>query len=230
MLQLATALATLAHINLRVEKVGKEKTRPAADLKFTVNLPNTQLDQISPGLLQSLYRRPNEQGHQGDLTAPDPEAMTTLRHPKAKPWASTEDWPGYAVQLHAGEFAPTDVELEMTTLKGITCEAKNGGTVEVSFSIGCHPTGADVGALYELMGKEVDLTLSPPAIGDLEKLRAEAKAKPKADDGDDGDADDDDSAPPAGSGRAFPDAIDARGENPPSARRGKGKGNLQSVH
>lgn len=230
MLQLATALATLAHINLRVEKVGKEKTRPAADLKFTVNLPNTQLDQISPGLLQSLYRRPNEQGHQGDLTAPDPEAMTTLRHPKAKPWASTEDWPGYAAQLHAGEFAPTDIELEMTTLKGITCEAKNGGTVEVSFSIGCHPTGADVGALYELMGKEVDLTLSPPAIGDLEKLRAEAKAKPKAGGDDDDDADDDDSAPPAGSGRAFPDAIDARGENPPSTRRGKGKGNLQSVH
>lgn len=230
MLQLATALATLAHINLRVEKVGKEKTRPAADLKFTVNLPNTQLDQISPGLLQSLYRRPNEQGHQGDLTAPDPDAMTTLRHPKAKPWASTEDWPGYAAQLHAGEFAPTDIELEMTTLKGITCEAKNGGTVEVSFSIGCHPTGADVGALYELMGKEVDLTMSPPAIGDLEKLRAEAKAKPKAGGDDDDDADDDDSAPPAGSGRAFPDAIDARGENPPSARRGKGKGNLQSVH
>lgn len=230
MLQLATALATLAHINLRVEKVGKEKTRPAADLKITVNLPNTQLDQISPGLLQSLYRRPNEQGHQGDLTAPDPDAMTTLRHPKAKPWASTEDWPGYAVKVHAGEFSPVDVELEMTTLKSISCEAKNGGTVEVSFSIGCHPTGADVGALYELMGKEVDLTLSPPAIGDLEKLRAEAKAKPKADDGDDGDADDDDSAPPSGSGRAFPDAIDARGENPPSARRGKGKGNLQSVH
>lgn len=224
MLQLANALATLAHINLRVEKVGKEKTRPAADLKFTVNIPNTQLDQISPGLLQSLYLRPNEQGHQADLAA-GPDAMTTLRHPKAKPWASTEEWPGYAVQVHAGEFAPTDVELELTTLKSVTCDAKNGGTVEVSFSIGCHPTGADVGALYELMGKEVELTLSPPSIGDLEKLRAEAKAKPKADDGD---ADDDDSAPPAGSGRAFPDAIDGRGENPPSARRSKG--NLQAVH
>lgn len=226
MLQLANALATLAHINLRVEKVGKVKTRPAADLKFTVNLPNTQLDQISPGLLQSLYLRPNEQGHQADL-AVGPDAMTTLRHPKAKPWASTEEWPGYAVQVHAGEFAPTDVELELATLKSVTCDAKNGGTVEVSFSIGCHPTGAGVGALYELMGKEVELTLSPPSIGDLEKLRAEAKAKPKADDGDDGDADDD-YAPPAGSGRAFPDAIDGRGENPPSARRGKG--NTQIVH
>lgn len=238
MLQLDAALATLANVNLRTEKVGKKGSRPAADLKFVANIPNTQLDQISPGLLNSLYRHPKEQGHQGDLTAPDPNALTTLRHPRAKPWASTEDWPGYFAQILAGEFDLQDVEIDKGTLKSIVCEAKNGGTVELSFSIGCHPTGADVGVLYELMGKEVKLSLSPPSIGDLEKLRAEAKAGGAAGgngadpdgDGDD-DAGDDDTPPSdAQSGRAFPDAIDARGENPPSARRGKGKGNLQSVH
>lgn len=239
MLQLETALATLANVNLRTEKVGKDNVRPAADLKFTVNIPNTQLDQISDGLLASLYKRPNEKGHQADLTAPDPNAMTTLRHPKAKPWQSTEDWPGYFAQIQAGEFDLKDVELDKVTLKSITCEAKNGGTVELSFSLGCHPTGADVGVLYELMGKEIDLSLNPPAIGDLEKLRAEAKAQAKGGNGAGGaaggegeDGGEDDDAPPtdAQAGRAFPDAIDARGENPPSARRGKGKGNLQSVH
>lgn len=238
MLQLETAMATLANVNLRTEKVGKDKVRPAADLKFTVNIHNTQLDQISAGLLASLYKHPNEKGHQGDLTAPDPNAMTTLRHPKAKPWASTEDWPGYFSHIHAGEFDLKDVELDKVTLKSITCEAKNGGTVELSFSLGCHPTGEDVGVLYELMGKEVDLTLNPPAIGDLEKLRAEAKAQAKGGEGNGGAAggeggeDDDDDTPPtdAQAGRAFPDAIDVRGDKPPSARRGKGKANLQSVH
>ena len=239
MLQLETALATLANVNLRTEKVGKDKVRPAADLKFVVNIPNTQLDQISAGLLTSLYKHPNEKGHQGDLTAPDPNAMTTLRHPKAKPWASTEDWPGYFSQIHAGEFDLKDVELDKVTLKSITCEAKNGGTVELSFSLGCHPTGDDVAVLYELMGKEVELSISPPAIGDLERLRAEQKAQAKSGDGNgeggaaggEGGEEGDDENPPsdAQSGRAFPDAIDARGDNPPSARRGRGKP-AASVH
>jgi hypothetical protein len=233
MLQLETAIATLANVNLRIEKVGKEKTRPAADLKFTVNIPNTQLDQISPGLLASLYRRTDEQGHQADLAA-GPDAMTTLRHPKAKPWQSTEDWPGYFAQLHAGEFDLKDVELDKVTLKSITCDAKTGGTVELSFSIGCHPTPADVAVLYELMGQDVDLSLNPPALGDLEKLRAEAKkggngaAGPDHDD----EGEEEDDAPPtdAQAGRAFPDAIDARGDNPPSARRGRGKAAGAPLH
>lgn len=221
MLQLENAMATLANVNLRTEKVGRDNHRPAADLKITTNIHSSQLDLISPGLTASLYKRKDEQGHQGDLAATDPSGMTTLRHPKAKPWASTEDWPGYFAKIHAGEFDLKDVELDKLVLKSITCEAKNGGTVELSFTLGCHPTPADVAVLYELMGHDVDVTLEPPSIGDLTKLRAEAKAKPK-DDGTGG-------TPGAGgkggkgkggadkapktdaqAGRAFPDALDGR--------------------
>ncbi len=226
MLQLTTALATLANLNTRIERVGKDKTRPAADLKFTVNIANTQLDQISPGLLHSLFKRADEKGHQGDLVAGG-DTLTTLRHPKAKPWQSTEDWPGYFAHLKAGEFDLKDVELDKVTLKGITCEAKNGGTVELSFSLGGYPTGEDVAVLYELQGKEIELTLNPPALGDLEKLRAEAKAKggngAAGGDGDDDEGEDgDDETPPtdAQAGRAFPDAIDGRSDKPAPRRRG----------
>lgn len=215
MLQLETATATLTNLNLRTEKIGKTDRRPAADIKFTIDVHNTALDMISPGLLKSLYRGIGEPGHQGDLTV-DITTLTTLRHPRAKPWASTEDWPGYTARIDAGDFDIRSVDIEMGTLKGITCDPKEGGTVVVSFSIGCHPSGEDVGALYELMGKQVALTIRPPAVGDLERLRAEAKQKP-AEASDEDDGDDDPADLPAG--RAFPDAIDARGDKPPSARR-----------
>lgn len=236
MLQLDKTLATLANVNLRLEKMGKDKTRGAADLKIVANIPNTQLEQISPGLLASLYKHPKEQGHQADLTAPDPNSLTTLRHPRAKPWASTEDWPGYFANVLAGEFDLKDVELDKVTLKSIVCEPKNGGTVELSFSLGCHPTPEDVAVLYELMGKQLTLSLNPPAIGDLERLRAEQKASNSGSGsgaaGDGGDEDDgDEEGPPSDgkAGRAFTDALDGRGENPPS-RRGRGKAAASSVH
>ena len=227
MLQLQTT-ARLSNLNPRIEKVGKDNTRPAADLKFTANVHNSVLEQISPGLLLSLYRRPDEKGHQADLVAGN-DAITTLRHPKAKPWASTEDWPGYFANIKTGEFDLKEVELDKVTLKGITAEAKEGGTVELSFSIGGYPTGEDIGVLYDLMGHEVELTLAPPSLGDLAKLREEAKANKGgngaggADGDDDGDDDADDTPPTdAQAGRAFPDAIDARGDTPPSTRKRRG--------
>lgn len=231
MLHINASQAKLSNLNPRIEKVGKDKTRPAADLKFTVNVHNSVLNLISAGLLHSLYKNPDEQGHQADLVAGG-DAITTLRHPKAKAWASTEDWPGYFINIKCGDFDLQEIELDKVTLKGITADAKEGGTVELSFTVSGYPTGADVGVLYELQGHEVELTLSPPSLGDLAKLREEAK-KSAASNGGDGDAgggggggEDDDDAPPMGNeaaGRAFPDAIDARGDTPPSARRGKGK-------
>lgn len=228
MLRLAAAIAVLANLNLRVEKVGKDKTRPAADLKFNVDMHNSILDEIHPGLLNSLYKRPDEKGHQADLTAPDPATLTTPRYPRAKPWASLEDWPGYFASIKVGEFDLQGVDLQKGILKSITVEAKNGGTVSLSFTVSAYPTGEEVGKLYDMLGKDVALNLDPPAIGDLERLRKEQaaeKAAPPAPDPITVAASAD--APPPGNdqvGRAFPDAIDARGDKPPSARRGKTAG------
>lgn len=228
MLRLAAAIAVLANLNLRVEKVGKDKSRPAADLKFNVDMHNAILDEIHPGLLLSLYRHPDEKHHQADLTAPDPATLTTPRYPRAKPWASLEDWPGYFASIKVGEYDPQGVDLQKCILKSITAEAKNGGTVALSFTLSGYPTGEDVGKLYDMMGRQVDLTVDPPSIGDLERLRKEqasAKAAQEPDPsagaaGGEGQGDE----PPPGNdqvGRAFPDAIDARGDKPPSARRGR---------
>ena len=223
MLRLAAAIAVLANLNLRVEKVGKDKNRPAADLKFNVDMHNSILDEIHPGLLNSLYKRPDEKGHQADLTAPDPATLTTPRYPRAKPWASLEDWPGYFASIKVGEFDQQGVDLQKGILKSITVEAKNGGTVSMSFTVSAYPTGEEVGKLYDMLGKDVALNLDPPAIGDLERLRKEQvadKAAPAPDPITVAASADD---PPPGNdqvGRAFPDAIDARGDKPPSARRG----------
>lgn len=232
MFELSASLAKLANLNTRTEKVGKDNHRPAADLKFSVDLHNSALDSIHPGLLKSLYKQTDEGGHQGDLVA-SPDTLTTPRYPKAKPWGSTEDWPGYFLSLSHGEFEAKNVELDKVTLKGITVEAKNGGTVTVSFTCSGYPTGEDVGKLYDLQGHDVELILSAPSLGDLAKLREEAKAKGgngAADGGGEPDGDDDDDTPPtdAQAGRAFPDAIDARGDTPPSTR--KRRGNNAAIH
>lgn len=227
MLHLSEALATLAHVNLRTEKVGRDNVRPAADLKFKVDIPNTQLDQLEVGLLQALYKSPNEGGHQGDLMVA-PETMTTPRFPKSKPFQFTEDWPGYFLELTSGQFDAKNVELDKITLKGITVTPKNGGTVELSFSLGCHPEEGDVAVLYSLMGTEVEITLAPPSLEDLKALRESAKKTAAAGGDADPDGDEDEDADPPGdeaAGRAFPDAIDARGEAPPSVRKAQARAN-----
>jgi hypothetical protein len=229
MFELSASPATLANLNTRTEKVGKDNHRPAADLKFSVDLHNSALDSIHPGLLKSLYRGNDESGSQGDLVA-SADTLTTPRYPKAKAWASTEDWPGYFLSVTKGEFDPKQVDLDKVTLKGITVDAKNGGTVTVTFTCSGYPTGEDVGKLYELMGHDVEIVLSAPSLGDLARLREEAKANKGgngaggADGDDDGGEDDADDAPPtdAQAGRAFPDAIDARGDTPPSTRKRRG--------
>lgn len=221
MFQLDEALAKLTNLNLRTEKVGRDNHRPAADLKFEVDLPNTMLETIEPGLLRALYKGEKEQGHQGDLVAA-PEQLTTLRFPKAKPFQLTEDWPGYFAGISAGEFDVKDVELDKLTVKAIAIEAKTGGTVTVSFSAGCHPTPEDVAILYQLMGNEVELTLEPPSLEEMRALREEAKKKTAAQGGTEPIADPNQAALPMGAdapaGRAFSDAIDGRGDRPPSTR------------
>lgn len=240
MLKLAAILAGFAHLNVRIEKVGKDKHRPAVDLKFTVDVPNTMLDEIHPGLLNSLYKHPNEQGHQGDLTAPDPNSLTTPRYPRAKPWASTEDWPGYFIELRIGEYDKDKVPLDKATLKGISVEAKNGGTAVLTFTCSAYPVAEQVAQLYDMLGHDVEFDLTPPSIGDLERLRKEQAAGAAGngsggapDDGPDDDADDQAGDGQQAAGRAFPDALDGRGDKPPSARRGKGKASAAagaSVH
>jgi hypothetical protein len=210
MLQLEQTEATLANINLRTEKMGKRGTRPAADLKFTVNIPAPQLEQIEPGLQASLYRRTDEAGHQADLTAA-PDSLTTLRFPKMKPVAFSEDFPGYDARISAGAFDIVDLEVLKGTLKSITIEPQTGGTVKLAFSVGCHPEPEDVAALYRLMGKDVELTLTPPSVQTLQDLRR-AQAAKGGPDGEEDEGEDGDDAPPADTaiGRAFPDAVDGR--------------------
>jgi hypothetical protein len=213
MLQLAAATALLAHLNIRLENHGKDKKRPAVDLKFTADVPNTMLEDIHPGLLHSLYRREDEKGHQADMTA-EPGTLTTPRYPKARPWASTEDWPGYFANLRSGEFDPVRIELDKVTLKGVVVEARNGGTVGLTFTCSAYPTADDVAKLYGLLGQSIEVDVQPPKIGDLQRLRDEAKAARKAEPEADAGDDDGQSGPisDAQAGRAFPDALDGRRE------------------
>ncbi|WP_313171514.1 hypothetical protein [Massilia oculi] len=54
-------------------------------------------------------------------------------------------------------------------------EAQNGGSVVITFRIIAHPESEDVGKLCELMQRDIELDLLPPApqtVGELFKAAA----------------------------------------------------------
>lgn len=223
MLKLDAIVCTLANLNTRAEKVGKKATRPAADVKLHCNIPNTQLEEIETGLLLALYKAANDEGHQSDAFV-DPSTLTTRRFPDMKPPSFGEKWPGYFLSIAppAG-YDSESVELDKVTLTITEVKPLDGGTVQIQISLAGNPTREEIGVLYDLMGKEVAATLNPPSLTTLAELR---KAAPKADTEEEdlqGSEEEQHALPEVSAGRAFPDAIDARGETPPSVRKARAK-------
>lgn len=221
MLQLQAVVCTLANLNTRAEKVGKKGTRPAADVKLHANIPNAQLEEIEDGLLFALYKSTSDAGHQGDAFV-DPTTLTTRRFPDMKPPSFSEKWPGYFLSITppAG-YDSEGVELDKVQLTISEVKPLEGGTVQIQISLAGNPTREDIGVLYDLMGKEVQATLTPPSVTTLAELRkAQASAPPVDDDDDDtqGTHDVQHALPDTAAGRAFPDALDGRGDKP-SARK-----------
>lgn len=171
MLELNDARVELTHMNIRLEKHGEDNV-PATDLKFTLQMPAAWLDQISPGLTRSLYRDPGESGEQASLGEAD--GPTNVRHPDAKPWASTSKWPGYTAAVVIGEFSEADVGLGIVELKKLKCDPQEGGTVLASFTLSCYPQAGDIGNIYEALGTGMQLTMRPPAIDTAEEMTTEA--------------------------------------------------------
>lgn len=156
--------AQIANLNLRIEKHGTERVL-AADLKLAMKIGSDDLNDIEPGLRESLFRRPAAGDQLKLVDENDAGAFTVLKHPVLEPLKLKQKLPGYELEilpLGASEdedgFFLADVEL-----KRFTIEPHDGGSVSLSVTASAEIEAEDGEALLVLLQREDCLaTLAAP--------------------------------------------------------------------
>lgn len=177
MLNLEVHPASLSNLNIRIERHGDDR-QLAADLKLTMNVAGVVLNDLEPGLHESLFRKPGS-GEQQDLI--DPGLLTAVKFPHLDPISLSHKFPGYELELSEdADESPgffTDVEI-----KKISAKALEGGSAAITFTASVNIDPDDARDLTDLLVREdVFVTLTPP------KAKAQTDdAAPEAANDDDG--------------------------------------------
>lgn len=158
MLELSVHPAQMGNCNIRIERHGDDR-QLAADLKLTMNVAGVVLNDLEPGLHESLFRKPGS-GEQQDLI--DPGLLTAVKFPHLDPISLSHKFPGYELELSEdGDEAPaffTDVEI-----KKISAKALEGGSAAITFTASVNIDPDDARDLTDLLVREdVFVTLVPP--------------------------------------------------------------------
>ncbi|MDQ1758985.1 hypothetical protein DAI43_17030 [Achromobacter xylosoxidans] len=154
--ELETTTAKLIHLNPRPEKHGEENV-PACDLKVQVQAGSEILSMIHPTLRAMLYK-PDEQ--QGQIA----EALPTVRR-----FGNLIERLRLGVKLVGASVvigfglggAGSDIELDTVDVDGFSAELMEGGRVILTFRIKATPSGEQMKRLYEVMGGEIDISITP---------------------------------------------------------------------
>lgn len=161
MFQLEKHQAKIASATPIAEKHGEE-TVLAAAIKFDVTCSRTVLDQLGlKKLREALFRKPGA-GQQQELEGMG-DGHTALAFPQLGSLRISEEFTGYTAQVGRGLDIAEPLSLTEATVKKLTLDPVEGGSVKVSFSLVCHPDPRTLGELCEQLQDPVDLTLSPPA-------------------------------------------------------------------
>lgn len=151
--QLNKTKGKVAHLNVREEKHGDDPVL-AVDIKIKADVPNKFLDDLSPGLRPALFAK--EGAVQQDL---EEDHLTVLRFPQLAPQKWAVGMVGGQITLHGAKKAD-DIAFECD-VKEATLAAKEGGTVELTFSAAILPSPEESGQLAALLGKDVKFSVKP---------------------------------------------------------------------
>lgn len=159
------------------EMHGPDK-RLVGDLKVTMNVGNTVLDHIGRDLRAALYRKAEtgEDPRQGDMLPLVTDGLVKLKNPNLKPLSFDEKFPGYEATFPSTLAVDETIKLTGVTLSGFTVEAKDGGTVELSFNMRFPVDGQYAGKLCQLIQEDIELTLVPPSAEQQEQAELDAAA------------------------------------------------------
>lgn len=157
MFTLTSQQCKIAHINIRTEKHGEEDVT-AVDIKVQSDLSNDFLSYLSPTLKGSLYGPPDG-SVQGSLVHDNPGYMPRLLYPEIHQIKWQGSMKRAQVCLH-GATKKSNLVLEADVDK-LSFEAKEGGTLAVTFRISLIPEGAVLGKIAGMLGVELKVSVAP---------------------------------------------------------------------
>ena len=165
--------ATIANVNTRMEKHGKDNMVPAVDVRLTFDMPNTVLQVLAPGLLQlrytddeSMQAAPDDDQDELDFETADVPMPYLRESDLTFPLGLKTELHGFCVSVDYGLGGKRNLVLNTSEVNKFSVEPKNGGTV----TIGCRVQCADrmderiLGKLDVLQQKEVKVTITAPEV------------------------------------------------------------------
>lgn len=167
---------TLSHVNFRKELHGDDH-RQAVDLNMSVDVPNTQLDIIVPGLREALYC--NNDAANGQVEIEDlPETLPNLRFPRLNGGKFALDdkkakLAGYELEIEYGlNDERSKMVFDCVKVVKRVIETKEGGTVHLSWQcqyMGDRLDQETCGKLALLEQDLIAIRLIPPAVEQVEE-------------------------------------------------------------
>lgn len=159
--------AVLTNVNVRIENHGTERVL-ACDFKLTLKIPSDDLNEIEPGLRESLFRTP-QSGDQLQLVDDNAARFTVLKHPLLEPQVLRQKFPGYELTIAPPGTEPDDTAEDLfladVELKKFTIEPHDGGSCTVKVTASSRIDRDDAAwALGFLVDGDVLLTLTPPKL------------------------------------------------------------------
>lgn len=168
MIELTDAICIIKSVNLRAEKHGPEEV-PACDLKIETDQANDILAFFGSQLLDSLYWcADGPVSEQDELDGIEPvSAKPDLRNPNlAGPLAIDYEGAGYTLRIEWGIDASTGISIYDAKVNAVTIDPHEGGSVTLRFRAQFGVDEKLAGRLGVMIGREVTLSLEPPAAGE----------------------------------------------------------------
>ncbi|HDS1087112.1 TPA: hypothetical protein QDZ57_000200 [Stenotrophomonas maltophilia] len=162
MFQLDQHDAVFSHLNLRKEKHGDEDAA-AADLKFSLNAPNTILNTIDPAILPAFWKKADK-GQQQNLPMEGSTDLVALNLPLLGEQDITGKFEGYELSIGSLMDHIEPVFFADTKVKKITWKPLEGGSVAMGFTCSVLLDEDEAAELLSAWIRgEVRLTLTPPS-------------------------------------------------------------------
>lgn len=159
MFSLESQKVTLAHLNVRPENHGDEKVG-GADLKIAFTDTNGLLSEFHPRLRHAFYKvdeNPAVPGFEDVAQEPtvrvfgDLIGTVRLKH----------ELKGACVVIGFGLGGASDIGFETADVDHFSVDLMEGGSARYGFRVKCNPTGEQIKRLYEVLGGEVDISVTP---------------------------------------------------------------------